>query len=189
MRPAFGDWRSLVAHFVRDEGVGGSNPLSPTKFEKPAQRAGFFASAAHEDENLFLMEVLYTIFIRATCEVKPVEKRVRELQAARKDTDISVPVPLKSVLAPESIDLTRGSYVVMDGVYHAYLIVPSDGYNPRVVAGWTSILVNAGEGIDVDFFFSREPKERIQAKLGQQNRINRRRLKDTSDKNTDLDDY
>ena len=43
MRPAFGDWRSLVAHFVRDEGVGGSNPLSPTKFEKPAQRAGFFA--------------------------------------------------------------------------------------------------------------------------------------------------
>ena len=66
------------------------------------------------------------------------------------------------MLAPESIDLTRGSYVVMDGVYHAYLIVPSDGYNPRVVAGWTSILVNAGEGIDVDFFFSREPKERIQ---------------------------
>ena len=69
------------------------------------------------------MEVLYTIFNRATCEVKPVEKRVRELQAARKDTDISVPVPLKSVLAPESIDLTHGSYVVMDGVYHAYLIV------------------------------------------------------------------
>ncbi len=52
MRPAFGDWRSLVAHFVRDEGVGGSNPLSPTKFEKPAQRAGFFAFEAHEDENL-----------------------------------------------------------------------------------------------------------------------------------------
>lgn len=32
MRPAFGDWRSLVAHFVRDEGVGGSNPLIPTKY-------------------------------------------------------------------------------------------------------------------------------------------------------------
>ena len=147
------------------------------------------AVVAHEDENIFLMEVLYTIFNRATCEVKPVEKRVRELQAARKDTDISVPVPLKSVLAPESIDLTHGSYVVMDGVYHAYLSVPSDGYNPQVVAGWTSILVNAGEGIDVDFFFSREPKERIQAKLGQQIRINRSRLKDTSDTNTDFDDF
>ena len=26
-----GEWRSLVAHIVRDDGVGGSNPLSPTK--------------------------------------------------------------------------------------------------------------------------------------------------------------
>ena len=46
MRPAFGDWRSLIGAilyhrsllnellFQWDEGVGGSNPLSPTKFEK-----------------------------------------------------------------------------------------------------------------------------------------------------------
>lgn len=67
-------------------------------------------------------------------------------------------------------------------------MVPSDGFNPRVVAGWTSLLVNAGEGIDVDFYFQREPKERIQAKLGQQIRINRSRIKDTSDTNTDFDD-
>ena len=147
------------------------------------------AVVAHEDENAFLMEIIYTVFNRATCELKPVERRVRELQAARPDTDISVPVPLKSVLAPESIDLTHGSYVVMDGVYHAYLLVPSEGYNPRVVAGWTSILVNAGEGIDVDFFFTREPKERIQTKLGQQIRINRSRIKDASDTNTDFDDF
>lgn len=135
------------------------------------------------------MEILYTIFNRSTCEVKTVEQRIGELQLARRDTDITVPVSLKSVLAPDSIDLTHGSYVVMDGVYHAYLIVPSDGYNPRVVAGWTSILVNAGEGIDVDFYFFREPKERIQAKLGQQIRINRSRLKDTSDTNSDFDDF
>ena len=76
----------------------------------------------------------------------------------------------------------------MDGIYHAYLVVPSSGYSSRVVAGWTSILVNAGEGIDVDFFFQREPKDRIQAKLGQQIRINRSRIKDTSDTNTDFDD-
>ena len=74
------------------------------------------AVVAHEDENAFLMEIIYTVFNRATCELKPVERRVRELQAARPDTDISVPIPLKCVLAPESIDLTHGSYVVMDGV-------------------------------------------------------------------------
>jgi hypothetical protein len=29
---AFGEWLSLVEHLVRDQGVGGSNPLSPTNF-------------------------------------------------------------------------------------------------------------------------------------------------------------
>ncbi len=53
MRPAFGDWRSLVAHFVRDEGVGGSNPLSPTKFKKALlNEQGFLLSGVCEDENL-----------------------------------------------------------------------------------------------------------------------------------------
>jgi hypothetical protein len=30
-----GEWLSLVEHLVRDQGVGGSNPLSPTK--KPSR--------------------------------------------------------------------------------------------------------------------------------------------------------
>jgi hypothetical protein len=29
-RNAVGEWLSLVEHLVRDQGVGGSNPLSPT---------------------------------------------------------------------------------------------------------------------------------------------------------------
>jgi hypothetical protein len=30
----FGEWLSLVEHLVRDQGVGGSNPLSPTISEE-----------------------------------------------------------------------------------------------------------------------------------------------------------
>ena len=30
LQPMFGEWLSLVEHLVRDQGVGGSNPLSPT---------------------------------------------------------------------------------------------------------------------------------------------------------------
>ena len=87
-------------------------------------------------------------------------------------------ITIPQVIAPESVDLSHGSHIVMDGIYHAYLLVPSQGFNSRVVAGWTSFMVNAGEGIDVDFFFQRGPKDRIQAKLGQQIRINRSRIKD-----------
>ncbi len=140
----------------------------------------------HDDENAFLLSVLYAIFDRETSEVRSLEDRIRELQSQLLDGSQKITIPM--VLAPECVDLQHGSFIVMDGVYHAYLIVPAGGYNPRVVAGWTSILVNAGEGIDIDFYFQREPKERIQSKLGQQIRINRSRIKDASDTNTDFDD-
>lgn len=143
----------------------------------------------HEDENAFLLDVLYTIYNRAACETVPLENRIRELEIRQAvASDEKQELTIAKVLAPERVDLRHGSYIVLDGVYHAYLMVPSNGYNPRVVAGWTSIFINAGEGIDVDFFFQREPKERIQTKLGQQIRINRSRIKDASDTNTDFDD-
>ena len=34
LQPMFGEWLSLVEHLVRDQGVGGSNPLSPTIYFK-----------------------------------------------------------------------------------------------------------------------------------------------------------
>ena len=143
----------------------------------------------HDNENEFLLDVLYTIFNRETCEAVPVSKRIQDLQVKQAVSRGPVKdITIQQVLAPECVDLSHGRYTIMDGIYHAYLVVPSTGYNSRVVAGWTSILVNAGEGIDVDFFFQREPKDRIQAKLGQQLRINRSRIKDTSDTNTDFDD-
>ena len=36
----FGEWLSLVEHLVRDQGVGGSNPLSPTNSFDNFQLAG-----------------------------------------------------------------------------------------------------------------------------------------------------
>ena len=143
----------------------------------------------HENENEFLLDVLYTIYNRETCEAVPASKRIQDLQVRQAVSRGPIKdITIQQVLAPKCVDLSHGNYIIMDGIYHAYLVVPSSGYSSRVVAGWTSILVNAGEGIDVDFFFQREPKDRIQAKLGQQLRINRSRIKDTSDTNTDFDD-
>lgn len=84
--------------------------------------------------------------------------------------------------------ITHGNYLCVDGLYYAYLLVPSDGYKARVPAGWLSLLVNAGDGIDLDVFLARQPKDRMVRKLGQQLRINRSKIKETSDTNTDFDD-
>ena len=34
--------------------------------------------------------------------------------------------------------------------YYLNLLIPSDGYKTQVPAGWLSLIVNAGDGIDMD---------------------------------------
>ena len=97
-------------------------------------------------------------------------------------------IPAAEFAAPKSIDFTHGRYLCIDGLYYTYLLVPSDGYKTQVPAGWLSLIVNAGDGIDLDMFLSRQPKERIIQRVGQQLRINRSKIKDASDTNTDFDD-
>ena len=144
-----------------------------------------------ENENEMAAEVLYGILNRRSSAVTPLSVRINEIigqyvNAGRQD-DLDH-VPTLEFVAPQSIDFTHGGYVVIDGVYQTYLLIPSDGYRSQVCAGWISLLVNAGEGIDVDLFFVRQPKDRIQQKLGQQLRINRSKIKDASDTNSDFDD-
>ena len=73
-------------------------------------------------------------------------------------------------------------------MYYSWLLIPSEGYSTQVPAGWLSLIVNAGDGIDMDLFLFRQPKEQIVQKVGQQLRINRSKIKDASDTNTDYDD-
>lgn len=110
----------------------------------------------HDDENAFLLNVLYAIFDRELSEKVPIEKRIHDLQLRQAIESTPEGITVPQVIAPECIDYDMAVMWLIDGVYHAYLIVPSSGFNPHVVAGWTSLFVNAGEGIDVDFFFQRE---------------------------------
>ena len=141
----------------------------------------------HEDENEFLTDVVYNILNRAseqTLEERAAEV-VRRYQTEGKDIES---VHINEFVAPERIDFSHMDYIEIDGLFITYLCIPSDGYKPHVAAGWLSLLVNAGEGIDVDLFVSKQPKDKVQFKLGQQIRINRSKIKEASDTNTDFDD-
>lgn len=144
-----------------------------------------------EDENELAADVFYNLLNRRSSAIKPLSVRVNEVIGqyinAGRQNELKH-IPAAEFFAPEQIDFTHGNYCIMDGVYHTYLLIPSGGYRTQVCAGWLSLLVNAGEGIDVDIFFDRQPKDRIQQKLGQQLRINRSKIKDTSDTNSDYDD-
>ncbi len=100
-----------------------------------------------DNEDEMATEVLYNLLNRKTSVAKPLSVRVNEvigqyINAGRRD-DIGH-IPAMEFLAPESIDYTHSNYVVMDGIYHTYLLIPSRGYRSQVCAGWISLLVNAG---------------------------------------------
>ena len=142
-----------------------------------------------EDEDEATSEILYSILCRRQSNVQPFQAKIKQVLsdyiAAARSLDA---IPSNEFYAPEKIDFTHSRYLEVDGLYYAYLLVPSVGYKPQVPAGWLSLLVNAGDGIDLDMFLSKQPKDRMVRKLGQQLRINWSRIKEASDTNTDFDD-
>ena len=141
----------------------------------------------HADENEFLTDVFYNLLNRASHD--SLEDRVKNVIERKVEEGDSLDEISPNVFySPEVIDFTHMDYLIIDGTFVTYMYIPSDGYKSHVVAGWMSLLVNAGEGIDVDFFVTKQPKDKIQFKLGQQIRINRSKIKEASDTNTDFDD-
>lgn len=145
----------------------------------------------HDNEDEFTTDVLYTLLNRTLCTEKPLQDRIADVLARymkegrQEELDH---IRINEFIAPESVDFRHSNYVRINGIYHAYLLVPSDGYKQKVAPGWLSLLINAGEGIDIDFYLHKQPKDKIQQRIGQQIRINRSKIKDASDTNADFDD-
>lgn len=142
-----------------------------------------------DNEDEFTADILYGIICRDESFKKPLAEKVAETAAryiaVGKSTDN---IPVTEFLSPEHTDLTHGRYIKTGALYRAYYIIPSGGYKTQVHAGWLSLLINAGDGIDTDLFLFRQPKEQAVRRLGQQLRINRSKIREASDTNTDFDD-
>lgn len=141
-----------------------------------------------ESEDEAAVEILYELLNRKASAQTPLFTRSSEVIARHLFGDGTDSIPAAEFFTPSSIDFRHAHYLTIDGVYYAYLLIPSSGYKTRVAAGWLSLLVNAGEGIDVDMFLFRQPKEQVIHKLGQQLRINRSKIREASDTNADFDD-
>ena len=49
------------------------------------------------------------------------------------------------ILSPTSVDTKSRDYIVVDGIFHAYLYITGYGYSTTVGASWLAPLVEAGE--------------------------------------------
>ena len=141
----------------------------------------------HDNEDEFLTDVVYSLLNRGSD--KPLSEKANDVMEICREQERNLDdIQAAEFVAPSYIDFSHMDYIKVDDMFVSYMMIPSDGYKAHVVAGWMSLLVNAGEGIDVDLFASKQPKEKVQFKLGQQIRINRSKIKDASDTNTDFDD-
>jgi len=148
-------------------------------------------SGGKDGEDEFAVEALYQMLNRKSSFDVPLSARKREVimdYAANYGKTAIEDISGTEFAAPSYIDLSRMNYIVMDGVYIAYLVVPTHGFKTHVQAGWISLLVNAGEGIDIDIFLSKEPKEKISQSLGRHIRMNKSKIKDAQDTNDDFED-
>lgn len=92
------------------------------------------------------------------------------------------------ILSPTTVDTKSRDYIVVDGVYHAYLYVTGYGYTTTVGSCWLAPLVEAGEGISVNFIMQRQPKEKILSKISQTTMVNRSRMRDVGDTRQDYEE-
>lgn len=141
----------------------------------------------HKDEDLFLMDLLYLLYNRSGKETLPERvKHVLEDYAKSEKTKGMEP-SLADNLSPRFLRINP-TYIVSNSTFYTFMYIPSDHYRVDVVGGWLAGLVNAGDGFDTDVFLSKQEKIKVQNKLGQSLRINRAKMKDTQDTNSDYDD-
>lgn len=92
------------------------------------------------------------------------------------------------ILSPTTVNTKSRDYIVVDGVFHAYLYITGYGYATTVGASWLAPLVEAGEGVSLSFRFDRQSKEKILSKISQQTMLNRSRMREVADTRQDFEE-
>lgn len=92
------------------------------------------------------------------------------------------------ILSPTAVDTKSRDYIVVDGIFHAYLYVTGYGYATTVGSCWLAPLVEAGEGVNISFIFNRQPKDKILSKIAQTTMVNRSRMRDVEDTRQDFEE-
>ena len=127
----------------------------------------------------------------------PVKAKKKSPPAKKKGEKFSLKRLIMGEEKPDLTELEAGSttidtksrdYIVVDGIFHAYLYVTGYGYSTTVGSCWLAPLVEAGEGVNLSFTFKRQSKEKILSKIAQTTMVNRSRMRDVGDTRQDFEE-
>ena len=137
------------------------------------------------EENEFLLSLLFMLQDHYNTEGISLDDKVERAFKLRLKGGNTNEMCTADYACPGEIDFTHSKYVVIDGVYHAYLHIPSTGFKTLVGAAWLSPLINAGEAIDVDLFLRKLPSDRMQVQVSRNLRLNKAKISDVSNTSAD----
>lgn len=136
-----------------------------------------------------VISLLYELLNRRAAETEPFSVRATKVYdhyaEAYKDDEQNPVTPATEFIAPAWIDFKHPSYMVVDDKFYTFGYFTAEGYPNYVQTGWMANFVNICEGIDVDIFMEKVPKEKVENAIGRRIRNNRAKLKDTSDTSTE----
>ena len=149
------------------------------------QAGNIFLPACETDDGLHA--AFYQILCRHKSETVPFSEHIEEiLNGYMKESPDELPsINATEFFAPAWIDFTHHKHVVVDDKFYTFAYIPSYGYSQRVYAGWMSLFINASEGVDVDIFLTKIPKENIYNKIGMQVKLKRASASESHDTDSD----
>lgn len=139
----------------------------------------------HEDENLFLANMLYKTLNPSTSLKESIQERIgrvyldfsqTELQNGKKQEEIDVKAI--NYIANRGISFKHAQYNEIDGVLQCYLYIKEEGYKTIVNSGWIECLTNFGEGVDLNIYSKKKDRNRTIDNVSRTIRIRRSETKD-----------
>lgn len=146
----------------------------------------------HDDERQFLVNTLFEFANKNKTLWDLKQRQDMLLEEAKKiaDNDEEVlsqfQLPINKLISPESIEF-YDEYCIVDGVYYAFLYIPSKEFPNAVPYAWLTGIICGAEGIDVDIFVEKKDSKAMKSKLRTKMRINKARM--NTMKNTEGENF
>lgn len=149
------------------------------------QAGNIFLPACETDEGIHAL--FYQLLCRKQSETIPFAEHIEGILDGymKASPNELPPISAPEFIAPAWIDFTHHKHIVVDNKFYTFAYIPSYGYGMQVYAGWMSLFVNACEGVDVDIFLTKMPKENIYSKIGMQVKLKRASASESHDTDSD----
>lgn len=136
------------------------------------------------------LDILYNCMCRAEAETKPFDTKVQDVVTSciiEHGYNSKMTIPVNNFIAPQKIDATSFSHIEIDGKYYCFGYIYNTSYSIKYPAGWISLLVNLGEGFDIDIFCEQVPSNLIASKLTYSMQISQSNYIHKTDSSADID--